>query len=88
MMRAHEELCEMLGITMQDTRPKRSRSLIVPSSANTSAGAFPVEIVVKSPPPPQRRERPTSMPDHSRMSEARTAFTIDVRVPPSWCSLD
>lgn len=83
MMRAHEELCEMLGITMQDTRPKRSRSLIVPSSANTSAGAFPVEIVVKSPPPPQRRERPTSMPDHSRMSEARTAFTIDVRVQPS-----
>ncbi|KAF9029518.1 hypothetical protein BDZ89DRAFT_1065306 [Hymenopellis radicata] len=62
MVRAHEELCEMLGITMNDTRPKRRpRSLIIPPRENE-------EIPI---------DRPNSLPAGSRLSEAYNAMIVD-----------
>ncbi len=79
MVRAHEELCEMLGITMNDTRPRRRpRSLTMPPRENEETAPMPVERRSSS-------DRPNSLPAGSRLSEAYNAMIVDVRSFDSLC---
>ncbi|THV05740.1 hypothetical protein K435DRAFT_646716 [Dendrothele bispora CBS 962.96] len=71
MMKAHEELCDMLGIKMVD-RPRRSRSV---------GGRGDIEkMTTQSPSRPQSSGgRPTSLPDRSQLTEAYQVMAADVR---------
>ena len=79
MVRAHEELCEMLGITMADTRPRRPRSLIVRPSDED----IPVTRTSPEQAPTRRSssDRPNSLPGGSRLSETYNAMIVDVSHP-------
>jgi len=71
MMRAHEELCDMLGITMMDNRPRRSRSV---------GEKTDIEAKSRSPSRPQSSGgRPSSLPDKSQLTEAYQVMAADVR---------
>ncbi|KAF5365252.1 hypothetical protein D9758_005391 [Tetrapyrgos nigripes] len=69
MIRAHEELCDMLGITLIDRRPRRSISFGGKGDAKTKA---------RSPARPYfSSSRPSSMPDSSQLTEAYQAMAAD-----------
>ncbi|KAK0498784.1 hypothetical protein EDD18DRAFT_50647 [Armillaria luteobubalina] len=72
MIRAHEELCDMLGITSKDLRPRRALSLLTPAFHDEQAG---------TPEPRHRRrsscDRPNSLPDSSELSQVYKAMTVD-----------
>ncbi|KAK7460863.1 hypothetical protein VKT23_008793 [Stygiomarasmius scandens] len=69
MMRAHEELCDMLGITMIDNRPRRSRSV---------GEKTDIEAKSRSPSRPQSSGgRPSSLPDKSQLTEAYQVMAAD-----------
>ncbi len=75
MIRAHEELCDMLGITSKDLKPRRALSLLTPASHGEQA---------RTPEPRHRRrsscDRPSSLPDRSELSQVYKAMTVDVSV--------
>ncbi|KAK0469123.1 uncharacterized protein EV420DRAFT_9410 [Desarmillaria tabescens] len=68
MIRAHEELCDMLGITSKDLKPRRALSLIASPSNGERA---------RTPEPRHRRrsscDRPSSLPDSSGLSHVYKA---------------
>ncbi|PBK84645.1 hypothetical protein ARMGADRAFT_1088114 [Armillaria gallica] len=72
MIRAHEELCDMLGITSKDLKPRRALSLLTPASHGEQA---------RTPEPRHRRrsscDRPSSLPDRSELSQVYKAMTVD-----------
>ncbi|KAK0484722.1 hypothetical protein IW261DRAFT_853452 [Armillaria novae-zelandiae] len=72
MIRAHEELCDMLGITSKDLKPRRALSLLTPGYHDEQA---------RTPEPRDRRrsscDRPSSLPDRSELSQVYKAMTVD-----------
>ncbi|KAK0194424.1 hypothetical protein F5146DRAFT_436361 [Armillaria mellea] len=72
MIRAHEELCDMLGITSKDLKPRRALSLLTPASHVEQA---------RTPEPRDKRrsscDRPSSLPDRSELSQVYKAMAVD-----------
>jgi hypothetical protein len=76
-MRAHEELCDMLGIP-HETRPRRSRSVnAVTRDDHELLSASPL---ASRPNSNVGTSRPTSLPGTNGLSEVYNVMTADVSV--------
>lgn len=69
MIRAHEELCEMLGISIAETRTRRTRSFVVPVRDDESSSGLAVPSTSSRPHSNTSSGRPTSLPGSARLSE-------------------
>lgn len=70
MIRAHEELCEMLGIGLRETRARRPRSFVISrDDAESSALAVPSSGTRPISSNATSSGRPTSLPGSARLSD-------------------
>lgn len=72
MIRAHEEVCEMLGITSKDLKPRRALSLVVPQSNDEEAITPELRHGRRS-----SCDRPSSLPHSAGLAQVYKAMSAE-----------